>query len=350
MSTSTIPLWGIAYELILSIGSGEQSSSATITSSSWEPEALRIKFEVLESTISSPFWFADISVYNVSDPDVLALLNAASGGQTLWITLKAGFQKGANLYSVIWSGPVLQVMYDQEEVVDRILRFNCVQAANQTFDQLFANFQSGGTLRSQYQLLSKLIQQAGGNPSQQVSQLAQTMLSAKKYPRGKTFFGAISKYMEQMASDNGIATYVKNNQRYMSQLADPNSPPPVELVYGPPLPPGAVLPTNSDSSVNRSLLGIPKQTPMGALFTVLLDPRLSVKVPPMAVQLQGLLSQYKLLYAQNLPTQWDTSGIYVVGQVRHYGDSRGSQWCTEVAAWQLNYAYNFLSHLDAMAP
>lgn len=346
MSTSSVPLWGRAYELILSIGSKDSGDSAKVTSSAWEPEALRIKFEVLESTNASPFWFADITVYNVNDADVLELLNSASGGKSLWLTLSAGYQKGNNLYSVIWSGPVLQVMYDQENVVDRVLRFNCIQAANQTFDQIFANFNTG-IMSTQYQILTRMINQAGGQAPQQVSQLAQTMMSAKACPRGKTLFGGISKYVEQLALDNSLNTWIKENQRYVSELENPNLPLPVSLIYGPPLPPGAAV-SNINSSVNASIIGIPKQTPFGAIFTVLLDPRLSVKLPPMVVQIQGLLSQYKLIYNQSLPNQWDSSGVYIVGQVRHYGDSRGNDWYTEVTGYQRNYGNNVLKTLYAM--
>src|SRR5690348_1529294 len=115
-TTSTSSLFGRAWELIISSADGQQ---ATLTTSDWDPAALRMTFEVVENFVSSPFWSAEISIYNLTNLDqtgngsltsVLGIIGTAQAGIPIWITLKAGYQKGTNLYSTIWSGPVLQIL------------------------------------------------------------------------------------------------------------------------------------------------------------------------------------------------------------------------------------------------
>jgi hypothetical protein len=68
------------------------------------PETLRATFEVLESSVNSPWWFAQVTVCNLDDPTTQNLLFDA-----VWLTLEAGYQTGPNVSTVIWDGPVLPV-------------------------------------------------------------------------------------------------------------------------------------------------------------------------------------------------------------------------------------------------
>src|SRR5580693_1286360 len=107
---SNIPLWGQAYKLSVKYvtGTDDQTQVEVLTCDAWEPEALRITFEVQQSTVSNPWWFADISVYNLNTQTIQnALLNA------VWVTLEAGFQYGPSKSSIIWDGPVLQTLLDR---------------------------------------------------------------------------------------------------------------------------------------------------------------------------------------------------------------------------------------------
>ena len=108
--SSGTPLWGQAWELTITCAtSGGGSQSTTISSNTWEPEALRITFDVLQAMNTSPLWYADISIYNLDDQTAQNIaVNAA------WATLKAGFQFGAQMSSIIWNGPVFQALYTRE--------------------------------------------------------------------------------------------------------------------------------------------------------------------------------------------------------------------------------------------
>jgi hypothetical protein len=332
MSASDIPLWGRAWTLSVKLASGE---TQVLSQSGWDPEALRVTFDILESTLPSPYWFADVTVYNLNDPAMQNLLFNAT-----WLTLEAGYQFGPSKSSIIWDGPVLQVMFDRKDVVDLTMRFNCL-AGPWLLEEQFINV-AMGKMSSQYQVVSKMIEQMKGNVSDQTSAKAQQLLQAKQYPRGKTVFGKVGKYIAQMSDDNFLSHWIDGNQHFISSLASPdvsNSP---DLTYGPPFPPGQNT-TSSDTSITRSIIGVPKQNTFGAIFTVLLDPRLKVQLPPLLVKLDHtVITQQKLQYGQIL-TPLDHGGLFVAAQVEHHGDTRGNDWYTTVTGYTRGYAQGLLS-------
>lgn len=357
-ATSTIPLFGRAWKLSVrtagpsqttsvqsGIVGGEQNTPTTeqsqdtstviLSQSGWDPEALRVTFSVLETTLPSPFWFADITVYNLNDPTLQNLLFNA-----VWLTLEAGYQFGPSKSTIIWDGPVLQVLFDRKDVVDLTMTFNCM-AGPWNIEEQFINT-SHGPQSTQSDVVSAMISYVGGNPSQQVSDYAQQLLQAKKYPRGKTIFGKVSKYIAQMSNDNFLNTWLNGNQNYISELANPSASTTPDLIFGPALAPGQNPPAN-DSDITRSIIGVPKQSPFGVDFTVLLDPRLKVKLPPLLCKLdRTVISQLKLQYGQVL-TPLDKDALVVAAQVRHFGDTRGNDWYTTVTGYTRNYAQGLLS-------
>ena len=329
---SNIPLWGRKWNLSVKLASGDTLNLSTSAS---DPSALRVVFDVLESTLPSPYWYADVTVYNLNDPTMQNLLFNA-----VWLTLEAGYQSGPSISSIIWDGPVLQVLFDREDVVNLTMRFNCL-AGPWLIEEQFVNL-SVGQMSSQLQLVSKMIEQTNGNLGEQVSEKAQSLLSAKQYPRGKTIFGKVSKFIAEMSDDNFLNTWITSgNQQYMSELYNPSISVAPNLTYGPPLPPGQTS-SNTDTTITRSILGVPKQSTFGCIFTVLLDPRLKVQLPPLLVKLdQTVIQQLKIQYGQVL-TPLDQSGLFVAAQVRHYGDTRGNDWHTEVTGYTRGYAQGLL--------
>lgn len=332
MSTSSIPLFGRAWKLTVQLKSGNVE---VLSQSAWDPEALRVTFDVLESTLPSPYWYADVAVYNLNDPARQNLLFNA-----VWLTLEAGYQDGPSKSSIIWDGPVLQVIFDRENVTDLVMRFNCL-AGPWLIEEQFLNT-SVGPMSSQLDLVSRMMTQTGGNLDAQVSPKAQAMLAAVKYPRGKTVFGKVSKYIAQMADDQFLSTWIKGNQHYMTELYDPTVTLEPDLVFGPSFPPG-YNPGTPANGITRSIVGVPKQSQFGCIFTVLLDPRLKVQLPPMLVQLdQTVIQQLKIQYGQVL-TPLDQSGQFVAAQIRHTGDTRGNAWYTEVTGYTRLYSQGLLN-------
>jgi hypothetical protein len=333
---SQIPLWGRAWSLTVQYASGGQTGTKEILSQqSWEPEALRMTFEVLESTLPSPFWFADISVYNLNDPEAQnAILNAT------WVTFQAGYQTGPTISSIIWDGPVLQVLFDREDVVNTKVTFHCVASIPLINDNI-VNF-AQGPFSSQAQLVARMVSTIGGTFAVQQSAKASQLLASKQYPRGKTVFGKVSKYLFEMGSDNFLSQWMDGKQAYLSEMDSGAAPPANVLTYSPAPPPG-FNPSGLKSTVTQSVLSVPRQTPFGVIFTVLLDPRLKVQIPPMLVQLdRTIIAQMKVQYGQ-IQTPLDQNLTFVAAQIRHRGDTRGTDWQTEITGYSRTYAQGLLN-------
>ena len=338
---STIPLWGQAWDLVVTYATEGGSKQVKVGSSEWEPESLRVTFEVLQAMNTDPFWYADIGIYNMNAQDAQnTLLNAT------WVTLSAGFQTGPNRSTVIWDGPVFQSILTRENVVDQKITLHCV--ANPLVMDNIVNF-AVGPFSSQAQLLAKMASEIDLPPVsvQQgtMSQLAYSRMSVKQYPRGRTTFGKVGKYLSQLSDDNFMQSWRDGQSTYVSELSNPDTTP--DLIYSPPIPPGynggqLNLPPGTTSSI----IGTPQQIQQGAIFTVLLDPRLKVSLPPLVVQLTRTLitaQQVSPSVNSQLPGVFGADLKFFPMQVRHIGDTRGNDWHTEVTACSTTYAENGLT-------
>ena len=341
MSVSSIPLFGQAWELVVTYAlGGNQPQDETITSNSWEPGALRMTFEVVQSTLSSPYWFADIKIYNLNDTSIQNIMNGAT-----WVTLKAGFQTSPGLYSAIWSGPVFQATRTREAVVDDIITLHCVATPNATY--AIVNLATGpGT--TQATLFNRMAAAVGLSIS--YGQQASTALASVSYPRGRGTFGKPMKYMAQIADSHFMSAWHDGQQAYVDAVQNPATVP--ALIYEPVPGPGASTQvTQPAAGVTQSIIGTPQQIPQGVMFTVLLDSRLTVQLPPLLVQLQNtIINQLTTSPAPNsslgapiLPG----SLTFLVSQVRHTGDTRGNDWQTEVTGYSTAYATSVLDGIFA---
>lgn len=343
MNASTIPLFGQAWELTVQYASENGTTSEILTSNSWEPEALRMTFEVVQSMLPSPWWYADIVIYNLDTPEIQnTLLNAT------WVTLKAGFQTGPTLSSIIWDGPILQVLFDREAVVDFRVTLHCV--ANPLVMNDIIGF-SMGPFSSQAQLVSKMAAQVALPPlttaNGTLSNYAAQALTAKQYPRGNTVFGKVGKYLTQIADDQFMSTWRDGNQAYISEISNGTVTPTANYIYSPPFPPNA-QPPGLPPGTTQSIIGTPRQTPFGVIFTVFLDPRLKVQLPPLVVQLvRTLIVQIAVQPGQTAASPMSANLNFFVAQIRHTGDSRGNEWYTEVTGYNTTYASNLLDGVFA---
>ena len=342
--SSGTPLWGQAWELSITCATAGGAQTTTISSNAWEPEALRITFDVLQAMNTSPLWYADISIYNLDDQTAQNIaLNAT------WATLKAGFQFGAQVSSIIWNGPVFQVLYTREAVVDQKLTLHCVvfPAVSPTDIVGF----SMGQFSNQQQLIARMISETN-LPAVSVAAGTQGLVAAQRmtatqYPRGNTVFGKVSKYFAQIADDNVVQTWTDGLKTYIGEVDSGGSDAQPDLIYSPAFPPGSTgnssgLPTGT----NQSIIGTPQQIQQGVTFTVLLDPRLQVQLPPLLVQLvRTQISQLERTPSPNseLPTALQSNLTFFVAQVRHSGDTRGNEWQTEVTGFSTAYAQNLLN-------
>ena len=335
---STTPYWGRAWELtVYNTPDGSGSPGAIISSSAWEPEALRVTFDIQQTAIPSPWWFADISVYNMNAPSVQqALFNAQ------WITLKAGYQSVAlagadgssSSLAVVWSGAVMQVLYERDSVVDLKVTFHCLATDPKIARNI--NFNMGRNA-SQAQVVSKMVEAV---PSVATQNTLPDALSSNQYVRQRTVFGTTDKYFGQIAQGNNMQWFKAAKGAYLGQLQSSTATP--DIVYSPPIPP-TPLPANwnltPSPTTSYTILDSPQQTDSGVEFKVLLDPRLIVKLPPLLVKIDNaVIRQMKANLPQTALFPLDVDNLYIVAAVRHYGDTRGNDWCTDITGYTRTYA------------
>lgn len=339
LPASTVPYWGRAWELDVYNTPDGSGTPTIISSSAWEPEALRVTFNIEQASISSPWWFADIDVYNVNNDTLMqALFNAQ------WVVLKAGYQSstlptadgGQTSLTTIWSGVVMQPLYTREGVVDTKLTYHCL-----AFDPKLirnVNFTMGRNA-TQAQVVARM---AGLVPSMgTVNADWQETLSQNSYARQRSYFGVVDKYFDRTASGNNMQWFKAAHGTYLGQLLSPLQEP--DVVYSPPPPPPPLPPNwnlTLSPQVSYTVLDTPQQTDSGIQFKVLLDPRLIVQIPPLLVKMDNtVIQQIKLQFPQTsglYPLAADN--MYVVSAVCHRGDTRGNEWCTEVTGYTRNYA------------
>ena len=344
--TSTIPLFGQAWELTITYATQGGSQDLVIASTTWQPEALRITFDVLQAMNSSPLWYADIAVYNLNDATKQNILLNAT-----WATLKAGFMIGQNRYSTIWSGSVFQTIFTREDVVDQKVTLHCVASPRFTDDDILAF--SMGPFSSQQKLLATIASDTELPPFSAMQgtlgTVAEQRLAATQYPRGNTVFGRPAKFIAQLADSNFLQSWQDGSQAYLSEVFTDKQTP--DLIYAPPYPPGSIPATQQlPAGTTQSLTGTPQQIQQGVVFTVLLDPRLRVGLPPQLVQLVRLKSLNAITRnpdpnSEQLPTALSANLTFFVTQVRHVGDTRGNDWHTEVTGYSTAYAQILLDML-----
>jgi hypothetical protein len=343
VSASTFPLFGQAWRLVITSATATGYQQTTVGSEDWTTESLRVTFDVLQAMNTSPIWYADISIYNLDDALRQDLILNAT-----WATLSAGFQnKTSPAYlGVIWDGPVFQTIFTQEQVVDKKLTLHCVAIPGQ-LDNIVSF--SMGQFSSQQQLVARMSDASGlppisvGNGNQ--GAIAAQRMQSVMYPRGNTVFGKVSKYMSLLADSNQLQTWNDGKQAYISEVQNDNTAP--SLIYAPPFPLGYV-PQAQDQppGTTNSIIGTPEQIQQGVIFTVLLDPRIKVTLPPLVIQLvRTQITQLVRTPSVNseLPTPLSSNLTFFAGQVRHSGDTRGNLWQTEVTGWSTAYAQTLLN-------
>lgn len=332
---SSNPLFGRKYNLTVKSApdsSGNQTVY-TVTDSAFEPEALRITFDVRTAWWTA-YWAADICIYNPNEQ--LANFLITQGGQTappagapasspnsgaqttpiqqnMEVVLSAGYLNGN--YGVIWDGYVLQPLFEIENQTDFKITLHCVVGLNEDA----RNVLNGGigTAFATNVTQQNVVESMAANAYYPISTTANSFpdsLSQVKLPRGKVVFGRPGKYLSEIARQANVNWWlgslgILNMKSFTNNL----SPSPI-IQYTP----------------QTGLIGTPQQTQNGATFRLLMDPRVAVKNPPIQVNINNAVTRQLLKQVGDLPTLLSQDGTYVVVGVRYRGDSRGNEWYADV--------------------
>jgi hypothetical protein len=340
---STTPFFGRAWSLSITPNAGPSAGTPIlITSDTLEPEALKMTFDITQVAFSA-FWHAEITIWNANGP----ISSGPSKGINLYqaiiqegdeVTLSAGYQAdypAPSLPPTIWQGPVFYTIQDRVDVVDQRLIIHCLlNRALTTQNFLNDTLPARSTQFSQAQFIAS---HALTNIGVDVSKLQSNINSASpqrgssNLPRGKSYFGAPSRYLDAIAEQNGLLSWYDNKNWNTDSLQNPVGPlvatyAPVNLEGGPP---------QTIGDVTLSLIGQPQQTQLGVDLRVLLDPRVQIVAPLPQIGLE-------LQYVRQAPIAYPAAGgqfpplplqnQYVVVGVHFTGDTRGNPWYTDITA------------------
>ena len=282
------------------------------SASSFEPEALRATFDVCQFGYAA-WWYGEIVIYNLDGRSRSSSQNALQNTTQKVLTegtrvvVSAGYQQGDH-YGVVFDGKIFQAFVERENVNDYKTILHCVAGKDVVVNNIMAFTLDGNPSQADV-----AIQAATQAPTKLSLQLMEKM-GQTTLPRGKTVFSNPSTYFDQLANDNKAVWFYDGTKAFMSDFTIPE---PDAYVYTP----------------NTGLIGTPIQTQDGVQFRVLLDPRLRVKLNPVQVKLDMTSMIFLKAQIDQLPSPLDMNGVYVVGAVRHFGDTRGDAWYTDVTGY-----------------
>ena len=320
--------YGRSYRLVVMSDPnvGSQQTITTYASDEWEPNALRISFDVQQQY--SAVWQASIDIWNLNTESQTQAITTGS-----IVQLYAGYKDNTGL---IFQGVVYQPLFERIGP-DYRTTFLCIaDVFGRTF--VMGNTGAGGTQREH------LATMAASAKSPVSLNLVQGGVREDAYLRGKVGFGSMRTVTNQIARDNGLQAWRNGNGMSLGDFGTSGASP--TLVYATP---DFYRTTPPDAGVNYTLIGSPQQTDKGVNFAVNLDPRLRFgNIPPMLVQLKStLITPAAQQYGGTPIAPLQRDGVYGVAGVQHIGDSRGEEWATYVTGVTPGGYYSFL---DSYSP
>lgn len=315
---STPSYFGRAWKLkVTPQATGEEW---TVSSSTWDTEALRCTFSIEQVAMQS-YWFADIAIYNFL-PAAQVLIQKGD-----LVTLEAGYQSPG--VGPIFNGKVFQPIWERVGETDYRLTLHC-------FVGLFED-ESGYVslpLGSSKATISQAegVRQVAAAASIQIEYI-DPILEQKVLPRGKPFAGRARLFFDQVARDNQMNCWISWKGLNIRSLAPEGETP--DVVYAPPQASTSQVATTSGGTTKYTLIGTPQQTELGVQFRTLLDS--DVRLGSLVKIDQAILNKLPLYPGQN-PILLAKDGLFVVGGIRYEGDTRGNEWYSEITGVTRDFA------------
>lgn len=302
-----LPTFGRKYLITVQLPDSTEILKVADDNSS-DPDALRVRatFDVYTPALQGAFWYGDICLYNLDQLTTNKLL-ARPIKQGAIVTVAAGYQHGN--YGTIWRAPVFQPLFDRENVVDFKITLRCVLGLNEfLYNNINLRYGAGVT---QYELVQTIANSSFRKiPIGSIS----LALAGKKQPRGGVLFGRPDKYLTNIAQDTNSQWWFGLNGLNIGKADEDTPTQSVDFVYTP----------------QSGIIGVPQQTQYGVDFRVLLDPRIRIQRPLPVVKIDNTAIVQQKKSIGELPGILDQNGEYIVAAARHFGDTRGNDWYTDI--------------------
>ncbi len=282
--------------------------------------ALRIKFAVKKSGIMTPN-VADIRVYNLSLSTATLIKKEFTR-----VVLQAGY---AGNFGVIFKGNIKQAILGRESATDTFVDLVCGDG-DQAYNFAIVNqtIAAGSTQKDQLNAALGSLGSAG------VGQTYIGALPVPKLPRGKVMFGNARDYMQTLADTNNFVWSIQDGAVVFLK----------QSTY---LPNEVVVLTSK-----TGMIGTPQQTIEGVMCKCLLNPKLKchgrVKIDNASVE------QFKLNFSvpgspANTPVPLTADGVYYILVAEHVGDSRGTEWYTNLTNLNIDVSSNPLNSVGSLS-
>jgi hypothetical protein len=283
-----------------------------------EDNALKVTFEIEQAT-NVAWWFADICVYNCLP--VMSLVIQKDDP----VTLEAGFQNPAS--GVIFTGRVFQPTWERVNETDYKLTLHCLVGL---FEDESGFVSTTIPARSTYSEAVKWVAaKAKPNPIL-IEQLDEQLLSPVRTEKGEAYSGRARAFFDEVAIHFQTQMWISFKGLNIRTLASKATVP--DTVFLPPYSPATT--TASTKGAKYTLLGTPQQVQYGVAFRVMLDSSISLGS---LIKIENALVKRILQVPGKIPYIWSPTGLFAVSAIRHVGDSRGTDWFTEVLAVTQNF-------------
>jgi len=274
-----------------------------------EETPLKVTFDVNYPGYQG-WYFSEFNIWNLTSDWQQKIIGE---GSEIWFY--AGYKEGN--YGLLFSGKVFQPFLTREGVVNYKLTLMCMDGDRLFKDNFISTNMPAGYTESQ--LVNAIAAQAFTPiPVNKITE----RLAPSQLVRKSTIFASPDVPIREVVRNN-IDSYLYMREGKLN-IVDVNESDSSQEPLG----------INSKTG----LVGTPQQTDFGINFRVLLNPVIGITNPPMEVKVD--LSKVNIAMQRAVlgrpVSVVDQTGWFKVGGVRHFGDSRGNEWYTDVTGYALS--------------
>jgi hypothetical protein len=303
----------------------QQQTLLNVSSSDRETQSLRVTFDITQTASDHPdLWWGEVTIYNPN----LATIGTLVSGCT--VSVSAGYQQEGTP-GEIFRGALFQPIIGKEDATTTFVKLRCFVGLPELTDRFVrVTIGPGATQRQIVLAIAQNCFTADNKPAPPipVDYLApDDHFKIGPLPRSTTIFGHPWDLFGQVARGNNMLHMYGPSGVSIGRTDGAGNAQP-DLIYAPPISAGSAQ--KQEAGVRYCLIGNPQQTEFGVDFRVLLDSRLTAKLPPMQAQIKNAVIEQLALQVGTKQTTLTQDVVYFVAGVRHLGDTRGNLWESRV--------------------
>lgn len=277
----------------LVVGNGSQATNLS---------ELRVRFVTRQATVQAP-GHADITITNPSSATASMIQKEYDK-----VVLQAGYP--GNL-ATIFEGEIIQKRKGRENPTDTFLHILAKEGQQAySYAVMSKTLAAGHTFRDQVNACLESMAPYGITAGY-IADLGQT-----KMPRGRAMFGMVREQLRLICQTTGAHWRVTGSK--------------LEIVKNNETRPGSAIVLNA----RTGLIGMPVQTFDGIEARCLLNPEIKpgslVQINNASIQMAAISPNYGSGGQNEKLPSTDADGFYKVYEVSHHGDTRGTDWYSDI--------------------